>query len=313
MITEKERDTLNLIRWLSTISIVICHLFQRYDLVAAYIFNIGVQVFFFLSGFLYGNKRIIKPLSFYKSRITKLYIPYAIWVAIAACSLKLIVESHTISSTDWFLQMIMLKNLPGLNHLWFMRVIFLCYFILPFVDWCLTQKKSFFLVTLSLMLGLMIYINYHATLLWIGVYFAGYLCGRYPNLQKSLGVISVMVVLYLLLRAPFHINLFKEPSVQNDLLHAFGGICIFLLIYKNMRHIEFNRKLSLILNKGGGYEIYLTHHLFIIGPLSILYITPFPVLNILIVIIITLFSSYWLNKISQILQIKKPLRLNRIT
>lgn len=313
MITEKERDTLNLIRWISTISIVSCHLLQGYDNIYAWIFNVGVQVFFFLSGFLYGNKRITNTLSFYRKRIVKLYLPYAIWVIIAACFLNFSSEANSINVTAILKQLVMLKNLPGLNHLWFMRVIFLCYLILPLIDLCLTSKKFFIIVVLGLLLSLMMIFNYTATLLWIVTYYAGYLCGRYPKIQSFLGIISFIMVLCLIKRTYLTLTYFKEPSIQNDLLHTFGGIFIFLLIYKTVRHLRFGNNIRQLLNKRGGYEIYLTHHIFIIGPLSLLSVTPFSIFNILIVIIITLLSSYWLTKISQILQNTNACRTKHTT
>ena len=49
-------NKLNLIRIISMIMIVICHYLQFYDNYMAYWFNVGVQIFFLLSGVLYGCK-----------------------------------------------------------------------------------------------------------------------------------------------------------------------------------------------------------------------------------------------------------------
>ena len=45
-------------RLLAMISIVICHVFQALESPLCYYFNVGVQVFLFISGYLYGKKRI---------------------------------------------------------------------------------------------------------------------------------------------------------------------------------------------------------------------------------------------------------------
>lgn len=262
MITEKERDTLNLIRWISTISIVACHLLQGYGSIYAWIFNIGVQVFFFLSGFLYGNKRITKTLSFYRKRLIKLYLPYIIWVIIAASCLYFSSGANSINEIAIFKQLFMLKNLPGLNHLWFMRVIFLCYLILPLIDSSLNHKNNITIIALVLLLFIMIFFYYSSSLLWILTYYVGYICGRYPKIQSFLWIGSAIIVLCIIGWTHCDINIFKEPSIKNDLLHTFGGIFLFLLIFKTVQHVKFDNRIRKLLNKGGAYEIYLTHHFF---------------------------------------------------
>ena len=47
---------ISLIRFISTIMIVSCHFLQYFNLELAWWLNVGVQIFFIMSGFLYGNK-----------------------------------------------------------------------------------------------------------------------------------------------------------------------------------------------------------------------------------------------------------------
>ncbi|MDE6696789.1 MAG: acyltransferase family protein, partial [Muribaculaceae bacterium] len=136
--TNNEVNILNLIRWLSTLAIVICHFLQGFDNDWAWILNIGVQIFFFLSGFLYGNKRISCTKDFFFNRIIKIYIPYAMWVLISIGILSF-VSPESLSLKHITMQFVSLYTLPGLNHLWFMSVIFACYLCIPFVDRSLTK------------------------------------------------------------------------------------------------------------------------------------------------------------------------------
>ena len=55
----QESHGLVIIRVFAMLSIVVCHLFQSYNHGLAGLFNIGVQVFFVLSGYLYGTKMIL--------------------------------------------------------------------------------------------------------------------------------------------------------------------------------------------------------------------------------------------------------------
>ena len=51
---------ISIIRILATIGIVLCHILQEYGNPLANWLNVNVQIFLFMSGFLYGNKTINK-------------------------------------------------------------------------------------------------------------------------------------------------------------------------------------------------------------------------------------------------------------
>lgn len=56
--------------------IISCHIMQYYDLELAWWFNVGVQIFLCISGFLYGQKSIDNVTDFYNKRLKKILIPY---------------------------------------------------------------------------------------------------------------------------------------------------------------------------------------------------------------------------------------------
>ena len=71
-LTKNERNnTISWLRMLATLFIIICHVFQYYNMEAAWWFNVGVQMFLCISGFLYGNKRITSSVDFVWSNIKK--------------------------------------------------------------------------------------------------------------------------------------------------------------------------------------------------------------------------------------------------
>ena len=67
----KKDYSLSMIRVISLIMIISCHILQGLSISAAFWVNLGVQIFFFLSGFLYGNKKIENVKEYYKSRLKK--------------------------------------------------------------------------------------------------------------------------------------------------------------------------------------------------------------------------------------------------
>lgn len=301
MISKKESDALNLIRWLSTLSIVICHILQGYDNLYAWIFNLGVQVFFFLSGFLYGNKYIEKPGNFYKNRLIKLYLPYLIWIIVSLVLLYCFAPD-SFGYKDIIMQLLMQRNLAGLNHLWFMYVIFLCYLILPIVDYCLTKNQVLFIILFGFLTSIMLVFKYSPTYLWVSLYYVGYLCGRYSMIQKYVLIISTIVTTWIFAYCEYDLYVFKEISIWNNLLHASTGALIFLVIFLSCKKIKLNTKISHLLTNRGGYEVYLTHHIFILGPVSLLFLTPYGWLNITIILLITFLCTYLLIKVTQKIQ-----------
>ncbi len=57
-ISDEESKAISLVRIMAMFSIVLCHVFQAYNNSLAWRFNVGVQVFLVLSGYLYGHKEI---------------------------------------------------------------------------------------------------------------------------------------------------------------------------------------------------------------------------------------------------------------
>ena len=58
VVKSEKNYAISLLRFIAMIFIVICHFFQYYNLELAWWFNVGVQIFLCISGFLYGNKKI---------------------------------------------------------------------------------------------------------------------------------------------------------------------------------------------------------------------------------------------------------------
>lgn len=72
--------TISLIRMLAMLSIIACHFCQYYNNEWAWWLNIGVQVFFILSGYLYGNKDIADSIGWIKRQFIKILVPYYIFL-----------------------------------------------------------------------------------------------------------------------------------------------------------------------------------------------------------------------------------------
>ena len=120
-------NTISVIRMMAMLMIISCHILQGLNNHMAQWVNIGVQLFFFLSGFLYGKKKIKDASDFYKKRLKKILIPYII-VFIIAISLEMIVLGHHYPMKKIIGCLLgfggIIGNISLLSHTWFVTYIF---------------------------------------------------------------------------------------------------------------------------------------------------------------------------------------------
>lgn len=94
MINQKESNAISILRVMAMFSIVTCHILQGLDNRWAWILNVGVQVFFVMSGYLYGNKQIEDWKKWYTKRIRKLYIPFILFASFGLLAYGLFTDTN---------------------------------------------------------------------------------------------------------------------------------------------------------------------------------------------------------------------------
>lgn len=124
---------ISIIRMLATVFIVICHIFQAYDNLLAFYFNIGVPLFFGISGYLYGRAEKKDVLSFYRSRFYKVIAPYYLYVFLLMIVYFITNVPFTLKQVVSMLicQQAFGTTLPNCGHLWFITIIVACYILTP--------------------------------------------------------------------------------------------------------------------------------------------------------------------------------------
>lgn len=121
-------------------SIVACHISNHYhNAIASQVFNVGVPLFFIISGTIYANRSINMPRQWLMDRYFRLYMPLLAWIIYYTLHSLCINNGH-ISGDSWFCIILLLLNLQGLHHLfpnfksidgpWFFTIIMLCYITL---------------------------------------------------------------------------------------------------------------------------------------------------------------------------------------
>lgn len=134
---------ISILRVIAMLMIVICHVIGYYTFIPGHnhlgqFFNVGVEIFIFISGYLYSNKDIHFTWNFYWKRYKKLCIPSIVWGFLILCMTKfeawkefpviiLNLTGLNFLKDNWGL----LHEFPGMGHTWFLTVIFMCYLMLP--------------------------------------------------------------------------------------------------------------------------------------------------------------------------------------
>ena len=129
---------ISIIRICAMIFIVICHLGSYFGITAVgQFFNVGVPIFFLISGYLYGDKEIKEPVYWLFQRYIRLEIPACIWFIIICLSAWIKHQPTPELHEGVFL----LLNLQGLHFIfssmknlfigpWFFTNIMGCYILL---------------------------------------------------------------------------------------------------------------------------------------------------------------------------------------
>lgn len=296
---------LSMIRVFAMALIVACHIAQYYELQVAWILNVGVQVFFIMSGFLFGRLDLpASPMEFYKKRVAKVYIPYLIWLLVVIAIYAAFHLYHfNVKQIVLYLLNLQRFSVPidGLNHLWFLTVLMFGYLLTP---WVIQLLKKYPIICISafVICGIVEFVfvkKIYGFFAWIALYFAGLFYGTYYSKKTSNIVIAVSAVVLVLLGVRFEPNWLTQTDYQNCSiwLHWVLGLFLFALLYRVLPLlIKPDHKHAVVLHLDKiSYEVYLTHHPLILGPLSMMLITKYSCLNILLLLITVYVVSRVLN------------------
>ena len=292
--------TISLLRFLSFCSIVVCHFFQYYGHPLAWWFNLGVQIFLVISGYLYGQKGIpADPLTFVKKNFAKILRPY--WTVI---TLALVVGTATgliLLHPRHIFEIVFLGNyIPGGEHLWFVSCILLCYLITPLFARLLSAHAKdkrklvlhvlFFCFIIQALSSSTLVPRFNAA--WVNCYLLGFTLGyvlknqlfHREHLAATFLTLSLGNILQIYLSYGLHWQFSERGQwyylIWCDYNHVFLGLSLFLVLKILFEHIHFDRHRWLLklltLSDKYSYEAYLVHQFFIFSAFSLMALLPAP-------------------------------------
>lgn len=291
-ISHRESGAISIVRVFATFAIVLCHIFQAYGNSLAFRFNVGVQIFFVLSGYLYGHKDINKWGLWYWNRFKKLYVPCFIYCLIVLTLL------HYRAGTDVTIyNYFTISAVDGIDHLWFMKAILLCYLITPVLSFIRRWPLLFSILLLGA--GIVEFgclrIHYEE-FSWIWLYSLGYL---FPNLKKTSKYVFAGIFLLSAIAVSVT-RVFVQQRIISDVWHYCWGLSLCLLGVLSLKHLTYQGCSAKVISKIDQYSfyIYITHHIYLIGPLAIVPYMPNATVCVMCIVLLTAISSYLLKFMS---------------
>ncbi len=315
------------IRLIAVLMIISCHIFQYFGSELAWWLNAGVQIFLFISGFLYGRKNITDDIRFITKTFRKILLDYYVYLILMTCVYlffwreyldpKTLICAFTCSGT-----------ILGMGHLWYIPYILLCYLITPMLfhlsekiknlsDFsyysCVCFTAMFVQIILYLFGGYFVpsFINCYI----LGFFLAKRLNGSIetyltvPRLSIAVLPVCTVIVSIKIYLTYFSSNDSLTSSTLYNIFSQYTHLClggtIFLWLYRGFSKLDFTKtnwlQKLLSITDQYSYDIYITHHIFILGPFAFLSLTGSIGFNIALSLALTAISSICLHSLCRLL------------
>lgn len=316
---EQKRDlSISFVRMLAMMFIVICHVMQYYDVELAWWFNVGVQIFLCISGYLYGRKRILDIRVFYRKNFVKILIDYEI-VVFAAVAATVLFTDTVITVEEIAEAVLTVSTIAGGAHLWFIPTILMCYLLTPLYEriFSRAEQSHKLLVPAAVLLFVMnelvfrqMFSYFNAA--WVNCYLIGFALRRFQQYRfwytGSAWLLTLTGAVFISIQASVrYLQLITLTDAWRpfyypmcDYGHVFLGVALFCsgrVLLRPFCNINLIQRI-LRLSDRYSYQIYLTHHFFILGPLSLMALTANSYVNVVLILLLTVLTAVLLQKTS---------------
>ena len=301
--------------------ILICHLGTQYSIgFIAELFVIGVEVFFFISGYLNNVRKTDSAFRWEMNRIRRIYIPvvvFCLFLALAAFIfgysgnyLGILPCVSGVYGVSKIFPHVSIVGFPGLTHLWFITVMLICYLLVPVFDavnnrWNRPRVILYALIVLQVLLAF-----FSIRISYIVIFYVGYLT-RYEDMHLDQG--KQLVSVNILLVIACGIRLVGKSYLDDSLIYLsfiipFTNNAIASVLIHDLRAIlRVGRKCLLnehVMNVVSwfdsiSYEVYIVHYTFIAGIFSTFMMNANEIIKIGMFLVLTFVSAAIVHFISE--------------
>lgn len=301
VISVSESRTITIVRTCAMFFIILCHYLAFFDGLEALsqLLNVGVPIFFIISGFLYGQKRITNIIQWYKKQFVKIIIPLYTYYLISGFFLLLIGKFGELNLFEVLKQLLNLQGICGgkigniqTGHLWFITFILICYLITPLLQ-LFREKLNLLRVALLIVvisiawIAIILNIKNVYFISWfpgiLSYIFSYYLAAYWKRDNKKLLIFFGSIVLTI---GSVAIRLYVKRIVDNgneSLEHFYDCVIVpfsqcllafglfFILFFTCLKLDRLNASLSKVFKVFDRYSyyVYIVHYMLVEGVVAL--------------------------------------------
>lgn len=271
-------------------------------------FLCGVSLFIIISGYLYADKEISGVREFLFGRFCKILIPAYIYCAIVFIyssfagnipRIKDILIYLCNCGGIWNLcRKIEYFGFPGLEILWFLTAIGLCYVLLPALKWA-EKKYSFKLLHHSILLACLFLLQAPAAQLGIQLsylccFYAGYFYGKYIDKVRS-RITAIFVIFFITLFAE-GCRLILRGRLDGSILYdytiapiseIFLALSVFAFVCFITKNVRLSPKGIVSTLDRYSMDVYIVHYTYYRGIFTAAGMTAHKSLDVLLMVLFT--------------------------
>lgn len=303
-------------------TIIVCHIFQYYNNDLCSWFNVGVPLFFIISGYLYGLKYNASgkgTIDFIKKTYKKILFPYWTFLVFAVAFFYLYPDSGIKPSIRYIiLALIGADTLPSLRYLWFVPYILFCYILVPYLHSIVVYCKGkdnfkafgvYLIVIISLQVLGFTFKSFFLPDRFVAFVIAFFLPDIFSRISLTskkvftISSISVGIIAWIVrywVRYAYSGSFTQIAGLYDRYSMVVAAFAVFFSLMFLFRRSRFNHLLNL--SDRLSYPVYLVHGIFIFGPVAVLALTPYLILNIVLLFILILIFALVIEKTSNIIK-----------
>lgn len=285
----------------ATVMILLCYFCAQKEgflfNAAAQVLNIGVPLFFILSGYLFGRKGVRPPYrKWFLRRLQRLWIPY--WLFLVVLAVIYLTKGLNIWTLDWLLLLFGLQGsvvgVWGAEQTWFITALLISYSVTPWISMAaekIDKKRAPYVLTclsiFPILLRLMKPAAIGTLLAPVCLYAVAFFIGSRKVKVKisGLGACIATAVVILSFGLRFVLRIFFDGTVfYSGIVATYTHYAAALGIFYLFAWFFRERKPTRIVTFFGriSFEVYLCHYMFTVGPVSFFNATPLWVVNCLL-------------------------------
>ena len=312
--------SIDIIRICGAAMIFLCHACNESGSVVGgmlgQIFNVGVPIFFILSGYLHGQKETPKnKLKWYGRKLYRLLLP--LYIFIAALAVSYLAGGLPIDLSLWWQTIIPIcgltqKYIPGCGQLWFLTHLLICYLLTPLLQAHARPGKRGIVLMAVVWFAACVLLAYTVPEIWCTLLnsLLSYAVGFYvlPHLllrKYHYGLLLSAAFLSCCFRLAFRCFFDGTPfynSVATELCALILALSIIVFLFQTGELFEATASSSVksfVASLGKRtYEFYLVHYIFLTGPLKIK--LPHYLQSVLVALVLAAVSSAFVHLLSNL-------------